>query len=69
MSRFSRVCSAVGAGAAAVLGGAVSAFADMSTFAVPDIDTAVVEGAGEKAFAIAAIVLAITIGLRIFKRA
>lgn len=69
MSRFSRVCRACSAAGAAVLGGAVSAFADLSTFTVPSLDTTVVESAGEKAFAIAAIVLAITIGLRIFKRA
>lgn len=69
MSRFSRFCSAVGAGATAVLGWSGAALADMTTFTVPDLDTTVVESAGEKAFAIAAIVLAIGIGLRIFKRA
>lgn len=63
---MNKVFSRLGAGVTAVLGSAGAALAT-PTLTVPDVDKIILFDAAGKAFAVAAVVVAIAIGLRLFK--
>ena len=60
---FTRACATV----SGVLASAGAALASTPTLTVPDIDKVILFDAAGKAFAVAAVVVAIIIGLRLFK--
>ena len=64
---MNKLFSRISAGVVGVLGSAGAALAATPTLTVPDIDKVILFDAAGKAFAVAAVVVAIFIGLRLFK--
>lgn len=63
--RFFTICSATGA---TIFSGALVASADIATMTAPSVETGVIESAGTKILTAVAVLVAIAMGLRLFKR-